>query len=116
MTRAYLHLLLVFSLALAPLHHVLAMQAPAAPPCAEMSHHGGDMHSAAHGDMDSHHAGSHAHGDGLCNGCASCTHCVVALITFITIPMVAGAMQSPELRVAMRSVDSHPDLRPPRFS
>lgn len=117
MKRAHLHLLLVISLVLAPLHHVLAMQAPAAPACAEMGHHGGDMHSAGHDHpMDNQQTGNHAHGDSQCSDCAGCTHCAAALATSISMPHVAGATRSPELRVTMRSVDSHPDLRPPRFS
>jgi len=123
MKRAYLNLLLVLSLALAPLHNVLAMQAVSAAAssssskgCAEMNHHGGHKQVVGvvgHADGATDDRG---HAVGLCNDCASCVHCAIALNFTMTIPVSATAIHHQERRVPLRTIDVHPDLRPPRLS
>jgi len=118
MTRAFLNLFLVLSLALAPLHHVLAAQfsSSSSTGCADMNHHSGHMQAAADaGHVDGSDDGD-GHADGLCNGCASCTHCSAALNPFTMAPVVSGTIHHPEQRATLRSIDFHPDLRPPRLS
>jgi len=118
MKRVFLNLFLAFSLALAPLHHAFAMQAApsSSQGCADMSHHAGHGQSA---DVDGHADDSNddnGHTDGLCNGCASCTHCSAALSPFTIMPVVSGAILHPERHAVLHGIVTHPDLRPPRLS